>query len=69
MAMSADNIRGFALALSSSVFIGSSFIVKKIGLKKAGMYGVRAGCALLLNLLLVLLPCIMIFGLQISSFV
>ena len=45
MAMSADNIRGFALALSSSVFIGSSFIVKKIGLKKAGMYGVRAGSA------------------------
>ncbi|THU70769.1 hypothetical protein C4D60_Mb08t28490 [Musa balbisiana] len=43
MAMSADNIRGFALALSSSFFIGSSFIVKKIGLKKAGMYGVRAG--------------------------
>ncbi|URE25707.1 hypothetical protein MUK42_15553 [Musa troglodytarum] len=43
MAMSADNIRGFALALSSSFFIGSSFIVKKIGLKKAGTYGVRAG--------------------------
>ncbi|KAJ8491918.1 hypothetical protein OPV22_013639 [Ensete ventricosum] len=43
MAMSADNIRGFALALSSRFFIGSSFIVKKIGLKKAGMYGVRAG--------------------------
>ncbi|CAD5182332.1 unnamed protein product [Musa acuminata subsp. malaccensis] len=43
MEMSTDNIRGFALALSSSFFIGSSFIVKKIGLKKAGMYGVRAG--------------------------
>ncbi|RRT77937.1 hypothetical protein BHE74_00007864 [Ensete ventricosum] len=41
--MSSDNIRGFALALSSSFFIGSSFIVKKIGLKKAGMSGVRAG--------------------------
>ena len=45
MEMSSDNIRGFALALSSSFFIGSSFIVKKIGLKKAGMYGVRAGSA------------------------
>ncbi|KAJ8494000.1 hypothetical protein OPV22_015721 [Ensete ventricosum] len=43
MVMSSDNIRGFALALSSSFFIGSSFIVKKIGLKKAGMSGVRAG--------------------------
>ncbi|CAL9113291.1 hypothetical protein MUK42_01943 [Musa troglodytarum] len=43
MEMSSDNIRGFALALSSSFFIGSSFIVKKIGLKKAGMYGVSAG--------------------------
>ncbi|KAG0455262.1 hypothetical protein HPP92_024554 [Vanilla planifolia] len=43
MGMSADNLRGFSLAISSSVFIGSSFIVKKKGLKKAGAYGVRAG--------------------------
>lgn len=43
MVMSTDNIRGFALALSSSFFIGSSFIVKKMGLKKAGACGVRAG--------------------------
>ncbi|KAK8923638.1 hypothetical protein KSP39_PZI019223 [Platanthera zijinensis] len=43
MGMSADNIRGFILALSSSFFIGSSYIVKKKGLKKAGASGLRAG--------------------------
>lgn len=43
MGVSADNLRGLALALSSSIFIGSSFIVKKKGLKKAGSTGVRAG--------------------------
>jgi hypothetical protein len=41
--MSADNIKGLLLALSSSLFIGASFIVKKKGLKKAGAAGVRAG--------------------------
>ncbi|XP_076924204.1 putative magnesium transporter NIPA4 [Bidens hawaiensis] len=41
--MSSDNIKGLVLALSSSLFIGSSFIVKKKGLKKAGVSGVRAG--------------------------
>ncbi|XP_078441310.1 putative magnesium transporter NIPA4 [Wolffia australiana] len=41
--MSADNVKGLVLALSSSVFIGASFIVKKKGLKKAGASGVRAG--------------------------
>ncbi|KAI3788875.1 hypothetical protein L2E82_01655 [Cichorium intybus] len=41
--MSADNIKGLVLALSSSLFIGSSFIVKKKGLKKAGASGIRAG--------------------------
>ncbi|KAM7251566.1 hypothetical protein ACFE04_023449 [Oxalis oulophora] len=41
--MSADNIKGLILALSSSFFIGSSFIVKKKGLKKAGASGLRAG--------------------------
>ncbi|PKA66779.1 hypothetical protein AXF42_Ash003435 [Apostasia shenzhenica] len=40
--MSADNIKGLVLALSSSFFIGASFIVKKKGLKKAGASGVRA---------------------------
>ncbi|XP_077227609.1 putative magnesium transporter NIPA2 isoform X2 [Tasmannia lanceolata] len=43
MVISSDNVRGLVLALSSSFFIGSSFIVKKQGLKKAGIYGVRAG--------------------------
>ncbi|KAL3538519.1 hypothetical protein ACH5RR_001885 [Cinchona calisaya] len=41
--MSSDNIKGLILALSSSFFIGASFIVKKKGLKKAGASGVRAG--------------------------
>lgn len=41
--MSADNIKGLVLALSSNLFIGASFIVKKKGLKKAGILGVRAG--------------------------
>jgi hypothetical protein len=41
--MSADNIKGLVLALSSSLFIGASFIIKKKGLKKAASSGVRAG--------------------------
>ncbi|MBA0585183.1 hypothetical protein Gorai_015968, partial [Gossypium raimondii] len=40
--MSMDNFRGLILAVSSSVFIGSSFIIKKQGLKKAGASGPRA---------------------------
>lgn len=44
--MSSDNIKGLVLALSSSFFIGASFIVKKKGLKKAGASGVRAGTVL-----------------------
>ncbi|XP_020585551.1 probable magnesium transporter NIPA1 [Phalaenopsis equestris] len=43
MGVSVDNLRGLTLALSSSFFIGSSYIVKKKGLKKAGATGVRAG--------------------------
>ncbi|XP_002960095.2 probable magnesium transporter NIPA4 [Selaginella moellendorffii] len=38
-----DNRKGFGLALASSVFIGSSFIIKKKGLKRAAADGVRAG--------------------------
>ncbi|TYI44136.1 hypothetical protein ES332_A01G216500v1 [Gossypium tomentosum] len=41
--MSSDNVKGLVLALSSSLFIGASFIVKKKGLKKAGASGIRAG--------------------------
>ncbi|XP_078156341.1 putative magnesium transporter NIPA1 [Carex rostrata] len=37
-----DNALGFLLALSSSAFIGSSFVIKKIGLKKAGESGISA---------------------------
>ncbi|XP_058093377.1 probable magnesium transporter NIPA2 isoform X3 [Magnolia sinica] len=43
MGVSMDNVRGLVLALSSSFFIGASFIIKKKGLKKAGSYGVSAG--------------------------
>ncbi|KAL6653041.1 hypothetical protein ACP70R_011966 [Stipagrostis hirtigluma subsp. patula] len=39
----ADNLRGVALAVTSCVFIGSSFVIKKIGLKKAGLEGRSAG--------------------------
>nr|CAD1824601.1 unnamed protein product [Ananas comosus var. bracteatus] len=35
-ALSADNVKGLVLALSSSVFIGASFIVKKKGLQRPG---------------------------------
>lgn len=41
--MTSDNVKGLILAISSSVFIGSSFIIKKKGLQKAGSNGVRAG--------------------------
>lgn len=51
--MSSDNIKGLVLALSSSFFIGASFIVKKKGLKKAGASGVRAGNSLLILTLIV----------------
>jgi hypothetical protein len=38
-----DQSIGLALAVSSSIFIGSSFIVKKQGLRLAGSSGLRAG--------------------------
>ncbi|XP_059280290.1 probable magnesium transporter NIPA3 isoform X2 [Lycium ferocissimum] len=41
--ISSDNVKGLCLALSSSLFIGSSFIIKKKGLQKAGSSGIRAG--------------------------
>ncbi|KAH6768361.1 magnesium transporter [Perilla frutescens var. frutescens] len=37
-----NNVKGLVLAISSSIFIGSSFIIKKKGLKKAGASGTRA---------------------------
>ncbi|KAK4742968.1 hypothetical protein SAY87_000969 [Trapa incisa] len=43
MVMTTDNVHGLILALTSSVFIGSSFIIKKKGLKNAGSTGTRAG--------------------------
>ena len=38
-----DKMKGLLLALSSTILIGSSFIVKKKGLRKAASTGVRAG--------------------------
>ncbi|TYH37383.1 hypothetical protein ES332_D12G036400v1 [Gossypium tomentosum] len=38
-----DNSKGLILAMASSAFIGSSFILKKKGLKRAGASGTRAG--------------------------
>ncbi|XP_057549851.1 probable magnesium transporter NIPA7 [Amaranthus tricolor] len=43
MGFSNENVIGFGLALSSSAFIGASFIIKKKGLWKASVSGVRAG--------------------------
>ncbi|KAK4407449.1 putative magnesium transporter NIPA3 [Sesamum angolense] len=44
MGISKDNLTGFILALLSSGFIGASFIIKKIGLRRAAAAsGVRAG--------------------------
>ncbi|KAM1348532.1 hypothetical protein ACFX2F_002708 [Malus domestica] len=40
--MSSDNIKGLICALSLSLFIGASFIVKKKGLTKAGASGIIA---------------------------
>lgn len=48
MGFSANNVRGLILALSSSAFIGTSFIVKKKGLMRAGASGVGASSVSLL---------------------
>ncbi|GAB4838485.1 hypothetical protein Ancab_028029 [Ancistrocladus abbreviatus] len=41
--MTSDNPKGLILAVSSSVFIGASFILKKKGLRRAAASGTRAG--------------------------
>jgi magnesium transporter len=38
-----QKLTGLLLAISSSIFIGTSFIVKKKGLRRAGVSGIRAG--------------------------
>eukprot|EP00249_Psilotum_nudum_P014576 c24896_g1_i1 orf=945-2009(-) len=43
MHLSSDNVKGLILALTSILFIGASFIVKKKGLKRAGASGMKAG--------------------------
>lgn len=40
--MYSSNLKGFILAVVSSAFIGSSFIIKKKGLRRAGVSGPRA---------------------------
>ncbi|ONI14485.1 hypothetical protein PRUPE_4G282600 [Prunus persica] len=40
--MYSSNLKGFILAVVSSAFIGSSFIIKKKGLRRAGVNGPRA---------------------------
>jgi hypothetical protein len=52
MGISKDNVTGLVLAVSSSIFIGSSFIVKKMGLKKSNTPGRSAGSSFLINLFL-----------------
>lgn len=37
------NYLGFGLAVASSAFIGSSFIIKKKGLQRAAAFGSHAG--------------------------
>lgn len=44
-----ENTIGLILAMASSAFIGSSFILKKKGLKRAGAAGIRAGLFLNFN--------------------
>lgn len=41
--MAADNVKGLILAVGSSLFIGSSFILQKKGLRRAAAKGTRAG--------------------------
>lgn len=55
MGFSGDNLKGFILALMSSVFIGASFIIKKKGLRRAAATsGIRAGKVFFFLLLLLL---------------
>lgn len=42
-ALFAANLKGVVLAVTSSAFIGASFILKKKGLKRSGTSGARAG--------------------------
>ncbi len=54
--LSSDQARGLALACSSAIFIGSSFIIKKKGLRVAGSSGTRAGLNVMHWPALALLP-------------
>jgi hypothetical protein len=50
MGLSKENVTGLILALMSSLFIGSSFIIKKQGLRRAAsFYGVLVGIIIYWN--------------------
>ncbi|KAF8023001.1 hypothetical protein BT93_F0495 [Corymbia citriodora subsp. variegata] len=69
--MYSSSLKGFVLAVVSSAFIGSSFIIKKKGLQRAGAHGPRAsggGYAYLLEPLWWLGMVTMIVG-EVSNFV
>ncbi|KAL4363979.1 hypothetical protein GQ457_04G034090 [Hibiscus cannabinus] len=69
--MYSSNLTGFILAMVSSAFIGSSFIIKKKGLRKASVNGPRAssgGYGYLLEPLWWIGMLTMIFG-EIANFV
>lgn len=61
MGISTDNVRGLVLAISSSIFIGASFIVKKKGLMKAGETGTRAGSNFISHSLFFVIVCKLIW--------
>lgn len=73
-----ENSKGLILAVASSAFIGSSFILKKKGLKRAGASGTRAGTVqfqiffsfyeFFFNLWLILLSAIITWNLGIFLF-
>lgn len=56
MGISTDNVTGLVLAVSSSIFIGTSFIVKKMGLKKSSTRGRSAGSPSWINVLTLWYP-------------
>lgn len=56
-----DNARGLILAMLSSLFIGTSFILKKKGLKRAAAAGTRAGPSWISSFSLIKIPSWLIF--------
>ncbi|WMV53979.1 hypothetical protein MTR67_047364 [Solanum verrucosum] len=67
--ISSDNVNGLCLAISSSLFIGSSFIIKKKGLQKAAASGLRAGISHILAHVPVLDMDVLMLYLELKLFV